>query len=171
MAWLDDDEGICHIWRHGVGRHFGSSDFCKYVRNFREFTDAGLEQALHFYGLAQARTRNAQGMHGDITLVEVRDKLGSHARYLDTGQQNQCQRTGNHLGIQPHTFKDNIEFLCEELEDDVGIHVDPVINKKGAEILFIIPSVLVSISFAPGFWWSRRLPRWTYLKCFTALVT
>ena len=51
-----------------------------------------------------------------------------------------CQRTGNHLGIQPHTFKDNIEFLCEELEDDLGIHVDPVINKKGAEILFIIPS-------------------------------
>jgi Fe-S oxidoreductase len=51
-----------------------------------------------------------------------------------------CQRTGNHLGIQPHTFKDNIEFLCEELEDDLGIHVDPVINKKGAEVLFIIPS-------------------------------
>jgi Fe-S oxidoreductase len=51
-----------------------------------------------------------------------------------------CQRTGNHLGIQPHTFKDNIEFLCEELEDDLGIKVDPVINKKGAEVLFIIPS-------------------------------
>ena len=51
-----------------------------------------------------------------------------------------CQRTGNHLGIQPHTFKDNIEFLCEELEDDIGIKVDPVINKKGAEVLFIIPS-------------------------------
>jgi Fe-S oxidoreductase len=51
-----------------------------------------------------------------------------------------CQRTGNHLGIQPHTFKDNIEFLCEELEDDLGITVDPVINKKGADVLFIIPS-------------------------------
>lgn len=51
-----------------------------------------------------------------------------------------CHRTGNHLGIQPHTFKDNIEFLCEELEDDLGIHIDPVINKKGAEVLFIIPS-------------------------------
>ena len=25
-----------------------------------------------------------------------------------------CHRTGNHLGIQPHTFKDNIEFLVEE---------------------------------------------------------
>jgi Fe-S oxidoreductase len=51
-----------------------------------------------------------------------------------------CHRTGNHLGIQPHTFKDNIEFLCEELEDDLGITVNPVINKKGAEVLFIIPS-------------------------------
>ena len=26
-----------------------------------------------------------------------------------------CHRTGNHLGIQPHTFKDNVEFLCDEL--------------------------------------------------------
>ena len=51
-----------------------------------------------------------------------------------------CLRTGNHLGIQPHTFKDNIEFLCEELEDDLGIHIDPQINKKGADVLFIIPS-------------------------------
>jgi Fe-S oxidoreductase len=51
-----------------------------------------------------------------------------------------CQRTGNHLGIQPHTFKDNVEFLCEELEDSHGISIEPVINKKGAEVLFIIPS-------------------------------
>jgi Fe-S oxidoreductase len=51
-----------------------------------------------------------------------------------------CQRTGNHLGIQPHTFVDNVEFLVEELEETTGIKVDPPINKKGAEILFVIPS-------------------------------
>jgi Fe-S oxidoreductase len=51
-----------------------------------------------------------------------------------------CHRTGNHLGIQPHTFKDNVEFLCEELEETTGIKVNPSINRKGAEILFIIPS-------------------------------
>ncbi len=51
-----------------------------------------------------------------------------------------CHRTGNHLGIQPHTFKDNVEFLCEELEETTGVHLDPPINKKGAEILFVIPS-------------------------------
>jgi Fe-S oxidoreductase len=51
-----------------------------------------------------------------------------------------CHRTGNHLGIQPHTFKDNVEFLCEELEEITGVKVEPPINRKGAEILFIIPS-------------------------------
>jgi Fe-S oxidoreductase len=51
-----------------------------------------------------------------------------------------CHRTGNHLGIQPHTFKDNVEFLCEELEETTGIKVNPSINRKGAEVLFIIPS-------------------------------
>jgi Fe-S oxidoreductase len=51
-----------------------------------------------------------------------------------------CHRTGNHLGIQPHTFKDNIEFLCEELEETTGVKIDPPINKKGAEVLFVIPS-------------------------------
>jgi len=51
-----------------------------------------------------------------------------------------CQRTGNHLGIQPHTFKDNIDFLCEELEEVTGLRIDPSINRKGAEILFVLPS-------------------------------
>jgi Fe-S oxidoreductase len=51
-----------------------------------------------------------------------------------------CERTGNHLGIQPHTFKDNIDFLVDELEEATGIRVEPSINRKGAEILFIVPS-------------------------------
>jgi len=51
-----------------------------------------------------------------------------------------CHRTGNHLGIQPHTFKDNVEFLCDELEEVTGIKVNPSINRKGAEVLFVIPS-------------------------------
>jgi len=51
-----------------------------------------------------------------------------------------CHRTGNHLGIQPHTFKDNVEFLCEELEEATGVKITPSINRKGAEILFVIPS-------------------------------
>ncbi|MEW6338991.1 MAG: sulfate reduction electron transfer complex DsrMKJOP subunit DsrK [Acidobacteriota bacterium] len=51
-----------------------------------------------------------------------------------------CQRTGNHLGIEPHTFKDNVDFLMEELEGVTGVKCEPSVNRKGAEILFVIPS-------------------------------
>ena len=51
-----------------------------------------------------------------------------------------CDRTGNHLGIQPHTFKDNVDFLVDELEVVTGIRVNPSINRKGAELLFVVPS-------------------------------
>jgi Fe-S oxidoreductase len=51
-----------------------------------------------------------------------------------------CQRTGNHMGIQPHTFKDNVDFLADELGEVTGIKISPSINRKGAEILFVIPS-------------------------------
>jgi len=49
-------------------------------------------------------------------------------------------RTGNHMGLQPHTYKDNVDFLAEDIENLTGIKIDPPFNKKGAEILFITPS-------------------------------
>ena len=51
-----------------------------------------------------------------------------------------CFRTGNHLGIQPHAFKDNIEFAADDLEEITGKRVELSFNRKGAEILFITPS-------------------------------
>ena len=51
-----------------------------------------------------------------------------------------CNRTGNHLGIEPHTFKQVVESLVEDIEDITGIEVEPTFNRKGAEILFITPS-------------------------------
>lgn len=49
-------------------------------------------------------------------------------------------RTGNHMGLQPHTFKDNVEFLTDDIENLTGIRITPTFNRKGAEILFITPS-------------------------------
>jgi len=48
--------------------------------------------------------------------------------------------TGNHMGILPHTFKDMMDGFSEDLEAITGIKVEVPINKKGAEILFIVPS-------------------------------
>jgi Fe-S oxidoreductase len=51
-----------------------------------------------------------------------------------------CYRTGNHLGIQPHAYKDMMDFFTDEIEDVTGIRVEPHFMKKGADILFITPS-------------------------------
>jgi Fe-S oxidoreductase len=50
------------------------------------------------------------------------------------------QRTGNHLGLQPHALKDSLDSLVEDLETITGIKVNPTFNRKGAEILFVTPS-------------------------------
>lgn len=77
----------------------------------------------------------------EVTMIarELLNLVGLNINWVMEPVAN-CHRTGNHLGIQPHTFKDNVEFLCEELEETTGVHIDPPINRKGAEILFVIPS-------------------------------
>ncbi len=49
-------------------------------------------------------------------------------------------RTGNHMGLTPQAFKGNVDFLCEDIENLTGIHIEPSFNRKGAEVLFITPS-------------------------------
>ncbi|MGD8893423.1 MAG: (Fe-S)-binding protein, partial [Desulfobacterales bacterium] len=51
-----------------------------------------------------------------------------------------CYRTGNHLGIQPHAYKDMMDFFTDEIEDVSGIRVEPLFMKEKADILFITPS-------------------------------
>ena len=53
---------------------------------------------------------------------------------------NDCNRTGNHLGVQPHSMREIVEFLCDDIETITGIRVDPPWNEKGHEVIFITPS-------------------------------
>ncbi len=52
----------------------------------------------------------------------------------------QCYDKGSHIGATPQAFKDMIDFLAEENERITGIATPVPINKKGAEILFVVPS-------------------------------
>jgi Fe-S oxidoreductase len=70
---------------------------------------------------------------------ELLNLLGLSIEWINTPLAN-CFRTGNHLGVQPHGFKDSLEFAVEELEEITGIHVKAPINEKGHEILFVTPS-------------------------------
>jgi len=77
----------------------------------------------------------------EITIMgrELLNLLGLNIDWIITPVAN-CYRTGNHLGIQPHAFKDMLDFFCDDIEEITGIRPDPQFNKKGADILFVTPS-------------------------------
>jgi Fe-S oxidoreductase len=70
---------------------------------------------------------------------ELLNLLGLNIDWIAAPVAN-CYRTGNHLGIQPHAYKDMLDFFSDEIEDITGIRMEPDLNRKGAEILFITPS-------------------------------
>ena len=51
-----------------------------------------------------------------------------------------CYMKGNHLGLEPHTIKNSMEFFLDDIETITGIKIKPTFNRKGAEILFVTPS-------------------------------
>ena len=70
---------------------------------------------------------------------ELLNLVGCNINWVQEPAAN-CYRTGNHLGVQPHGFKDSIDFAVDEIEEITGIRVEAPINRKGAEVLFIVPS-------------------------------
>jgi Fe-S oxidoreductase len=77
----------------------------------------------------------------EITMMgrELTNLLGLNIDWI-AGPVANSNRTGNHMGIQPHAFKEMIDFFLDEIEDVTGVRVEPTFNRKGAEILFITPS-------------------------------
>jgi Fe-S oxidoreductase len=78
----------------------------------------------------------------EITMIgrELLNLLGLNINWAMEPAAN-CFRTGNHLGIQPHTFKDNVDFAADDLKEITGVqNIEAPIGKKGAEVLVIVPS-------------------------------
>jgi len=112
----------------------------------RELTiDVIKEWFYYFYQCTQCRRCSVFCPYGidtaEVTILvrELLNLIGINIDWVITPVANSF-RTGNHLGIQPHGFKDSIDFAVEDLESITGIKVDAPINKKGAEILFVVPS-------------------------------
>ncbi|MEJ2367016.1 MAG: (Fe-S)-binding protein [Acidobacteriota bacterium] len=103
------------------------------------------EWYYYFYQCTECRRCSVFCPYGidtaEITMIgrELLNLVGLNINWVMEPAAN-CFRTGNHLGIQPHGFKDSIDFAVDELEDLTGIRVEAPINKKGAEVLFIMPS-------------------------------
>ena len=77
----------------------------------------------------------------EITIMgrELLNLVGLNIDWIATPVSN-CYMNGNHLGIQPHAFKDMLDFFIDDIEEKTGVKVKPEYMKKGADILFITPS-------------------------------
>jgi Fe-S oxidoreductase len=103
------------------------------------------EWFLYFYQCTECRRCSVFCPFGidtaEITMVarELLHLVGIGIDWITTPAAN-CFRTGNHLGIQPHGFKDSVEFAMDDLKDLTGVSVEASVNRKGAEVLFVVPS-------------------------------
>jgi Fe-S oxidoreductase len=123
-----------------AGRLFGR------LAGARDLTEDVLKEWFYyFYQCTECRRCSVFCPYGidtaEITMMvrELLNLIGCNINWVMEPVAN-CDRIGNHLGIEPHGFKDSIDFAASELEDLTGVHVEPSINRKGAEILFIVPS-------------------------------
>ncbi len=112
----------------------------------RELTvDVVKEWFYYFYQCTECRRCSVYCPYGidtaEITILgrELLNLVGCNINWVIEPVAN-CFRTGNHLGIQPHAFLDSLEFFAEDIEDLTGLTVDIPVNKKGAEVLFVVPS-------------------------------
>ena len=112
----------------------------------RELTEDVLKEWFYyFYQCTECRRCSVFCPYGidtaEVTMIgrELLNLVGCNINWVLEPAAN-CFRTGNHLGIQPHGFKDSVDFAVDELEEITGVRVEAPINRKGAEILFIVPS-------------------------------
>ena len=102
----------------------------------RELTeDVVKEWFYYFYQCTECRRCSVFCPYGidtaEITMIgrELLNLIGVNINWVLEPAAN-CFRVGNHLGIQPHGFKDSLEFAVDELEEITGIRVDLPINSR-----------------------------------------
>ena len=112
----------------------------------RELTPAVLKELwYYFFQCTECRRCSLFCPYGidtaEITIIgrEILNLLGLNINWIQEPVSN-CYHIGNHLGLKPHTFKENIEFLRDDIESYVGVRIEPTFNRKGAEVLFVTPS-------------------------------
>lgn len=116
------------------------------IAGARELTmDVVKEWFYYFFQCTECRRCSLFCPYGidtaEVTMIgrELLNLVGLNIDWI-VGPAANCFHNGNHLGIQPHAFKDMIEFFVDEIEAINGIRVEPTFNRKGAEVLFITPS-------------------------------
>jgi len=123
-----------------AGRVLGS------LAGARDLTEDVLKEWFYyFYQCTECRRCSVYCPYGidtaEITMIgrELLSLVGCNIQWVIEPAAT-CDRTGNHLGVQPHGFRDSLEFAAGEIEELTGIRIDIPIDRKGADVLLIVPS-------------------------------
>ena len=100
LAFLEQDEGISDGRRHRIGGHFCRAELAHHLVYFRELLDPCFELGLHTDSLSQAGTRDAQGVQGNIPLIQVGNELRTQASRQQSTQHHQHCSGANHRLLQ-----------------------------------------------------------------------
>lgn len=112
----------------------------------RELTEDVLKEIwYYYYQCTECRRCSLFCPYGidqaEITIIgrELLNLVGLNTDWI-SGPVANCYMKGNHLGLEPHAIKNNIDFMLDDIETITGIKIEPTFNRKGAEILFVTPS-------------------------------
>ncbi len=112
----------------------------------RELTVDVIKEWFHyFYQCTECRRCSVFCPYGidtaEITMLgrEILNLLGLNINWIMEPVRN-CFKIGNHLGIQPHSLKDMVDFFIDDIEEVTGVRIEVPFMKKGAEVLFVTPS-------------------------------
>jgi len=123
-----------------LGKVFGS------LAGGRELTEEVIKEwFFYFFQCTECRRCSVFCPYGidtaEITMMgrELLGLLGIYINWVIEPVAN-CYRFGNHLAIPPHALMDTLEFMVDDIEEATGVRVELPMNKKGAEVLFVVPS-------------------------------
>ncbi len=116
------------------------------IAGARELTYQALKELWYYaYQCTECRRCSLFCPYGidtaEVTILvrELINLLGLNIEWI-AGPVANCYRTGNHMGLLPHTISDIVSEFKETIYSITGVRVDLSYNRKGAEILFIHPS-------------------------------
>lgn len=111
-----------------------------------DFDEEMLEKwYTYFYQCSECRRCSVFCPYGidtaEITMAarEIMTSIGVGTKYV-TEVVAKVYETGNNLGIPPLAWKDNCEFLEEEMEEEFGKPIRFPVDEEGADILLVPPS-------------------------------
>ncbi len=99
----------------------------------------------YFYQCSECRRCSVFCPYGidtaEITIAarEIMAEIGVSTKYV-TEVVAKVYETGNNLGIPPAAWKDNCEFLEEDLQEITGVPIKFPVDVQGAEVLLVPPS-------------------------------